>query len=186
MRPTARRALPSRTPSACEHERLPPLRRWAQRPHAEHLPVRELGHVVRGHTRLLADLRSTRLAEISFDRNGPPSRVARAWELQADQTAFAFLWSYAINTTRQRTRFLRQLKCTSGQAGLERSVHRTSSSAEPATRPARRRQHPPAALRGRTTSPKLHGTGTASSSACAYIAITSMTSHIRPQLHSDI
>ena len=79
----------------------------------------ELGHVVRGHTRLLADLRATRLAEISFDRNGPPGRVARAWELQADQTAFAFLWSYAINTQRQRTRFLRQLKCTGAEPILE-------------------------------------------------------------------
>jgi len=79
----------------------------------------ELGHVVRGHARLLSRFRAVRLAEIGFGEKGAPGRVSRAWELQADQTAFAFLWSYAINTQRQRERFIRQLKCTGPEPVLD-------------------------------------------------------------------
>jgi hypothetical protein len=79
----------------------------------------ELGHVLCGHVKMLSEVRFTRLTEIAFERDGPPRRIGRAWELQADQTAFAFLWSYAINTERQRNRFVRQLKCKGPEPVLD-------------------------------------------------------------------
>lgn len=75
----------------------------------------EIGHVVWGHTQVLADRRGLALWETGLDRDGPPSRVSRAWELQADRTAFGFLWSYAMNTRRQQVRLLRRLMCKSAQ-----------------------------------------------------------------------
>jgi len=73
----------------------------------------ELGHVVYGHTTLLSSERGLALRERRFDGDGPPRRISQAWELQADQAAFSFLWSYAINTKRQRRRLLKHLLCKS-------------------------------------------------------------------------
>lgn len=79
----------------------------------------EIGHVVYGHTQALRQARGLRLQEIGVAQGTVPGRVARAWELQADQAAFGFLWSYAMNTRRQRDRFVRQLMCKGDEPDLD-------------------------------------------------------------------
>lgn len=79
----------------------------------------EIGHVVCGHTQMLHQARGLRLQEIGMAQGAVPGRVAQAWELQADQAAFGFLWSFAMNTRRQHNRFVRQLMCKSTEPDLD-------------------------------------------------------------------
>ena len=79
----------------------------------------EIGHVVQGHTQALHATRGRRLHEMGMAERADLGRVAQSWELQADRTAFGFLWSYAINTKRQRDRFVRQLLCKSEEPDLD-------------------------------------------------------------------
>lgn len=71
----------------------------------------EIAHVVYGHARILHACRGVGIFELGSNGPEAPGRIARAWELQADRVAFGFLWSYAINTARQRKRLQRQLMC---------------------------------------------------------------------------
>lgn len=73
----------------------------------------EIGHVVLGHTGILADQRNLALTELRSTRESVPGRVSRAWELAADQSAFAMVWSYAVKNRRTRTRLLHYLRLES-------------------------------------------------------------------------
>ena len=73
----------------------------------------EIGHIVLGHTGILADQRNLALMELRSTRESVPGRVSRAWELAADQSAFGMVWSYAVKNRRTRTRFLHYLRLES-------------------------------------------------------------------------
>jgi hypothetical protein len=77
----------------------------------------ELGHVVRGHTTVLGTRRQRALVEIEKAPRRKPTlyRIRQAWELDADETAFAFLWSYALANPDNRKRLMRQLQCGRGE-----------------------------------------------------------------------
>jgi len=42
-------------------------------------------------------------------------RVRNVWEIEADETAFGFLWGYMITTRANRERFARRLRCGGGE-----------------------------------------------------------------------
>jgi hypothetical protein len=78
----------------------------------------ELGHLVQGHTRVLRDQRRGLLVEVASEseRARQLLRIQQAWELDADQTAFSFLWSYMIGNRDNRRRLIRRLQC--GRDGI--------------------------------------------------------------------
>jgi hypothetical protein len=78
----------------------------------------ELGHLVQGHTRVLQDQRGAQLVEVAAASDRAPRlfRVRQAWELDADQSAFSFLWSYMIGNRDNRRRLIRRLQC--GRDGI--------------------------------------------------------------------
>lgn len=57
--------------------------------------------------------RSTHLVEVaaSQDRFRSSFRIRQAWELDADQSAFSFLWSYMMGNRDNRRRLIRRLHC---------------------------------------------------------------------------
>lgn len=76
----------------------------------------EIGHVVRGHTVLAKRRRLFAVAEV--DEPGSQSKrrplgkwLSQSWELQADQTAIALLYSYVVRTAKNRRKFMHYLKC---------------------------------------------------------------------------
>lgn len=81
----------------------------------------EISHIVRGHTIIGQGRGMSSLAEVE---NGLGRRisdsVSQAWELQADRTAIAFIYSYVINTESYQKRLLKDLKCSrSGDPKIE-------------------------------------------------------------------
>ena len=70
----------------------------------------EIGHVVRGHP-LIYKRRDKNSLNEGDNKKVTCKWVRQAWEIQADKTAIAFLYSYVINTKTNRKRFMHYLKC---------------------------------------------------------------------------
>lgn len=73
----------------------------------------ELAHVVRGHTTVLGTKRRSGLVEVERTPLNKSAlyRIKQSWELDADEVAFAFLWSFALANRDHRKRLMRQLEC---------------------------------------------------------------------------
>jgi hypothetical protein len=103
-------------------ETVPPLRWqriWATRM-AElamlFVFAHELSHVVRGHTSVLGTHHRSQLMEVTAHnpREAVLFRLRHAWEVEADETAFAFLWSYLFSNKKIRGHLVKQLRCARG------------------------------------------------------------------------
>lgn len=76
----------------------------------------ELSHIVLGHTRVHS-ARAPRPLLAIRDEQLPRevgSPVSQAWEIQADQEAFAFLYCYVINSPNVRRKLAKHLCCPNG------------------------------------------------------------------------
>lgn len=74
----------------------------------------ELGHLVRGHTAAARKRGPHSLLEVQSSDAGNARylrRLRNIWEIEADETAFGFLWGYMITTRANRLRFARRLRC---------------------------------------------------------------------------
>jgi hypothetical protein len=79
----------------------------------------ELGHLVRGHTTAAARKRDGQaifeVTSSGMEQARMLRRVRNLWEIEADETAFGFLWGYLITTVANRERFAKRLRCKSGE-----------------------------------------------------------------------
>jgi hypothetical protein len=78
----------------------------------------ELGHLVRGHTTAARKRDGQAIFEVTSSGMEQPRmlrRVRNLWEIEADETAFGFLWGYLITTAANRERFARRLRCRSAE-----------------------------------------------------------------------
>lgn len=83
----------------------------------------EISHLVRGHAELNHSKNLAPLAEVRSEnqkKNKLSNRLSQAWEVQADRTAIAFLYSYVMNNDHYRKRLLKSLGCNkSNPAAIE-------------------------------------------------------------------
>lgn len=78
----------------------------------------ELAHLVRGHTEATRQRGGQSIFEVAApgaDQNRKLRRVGNVWEIEADETAFAFLWGYLITTRENKNRFAKRLRCGAGE-----------------------------------------------------------------------
>lgn len=81
----------------------------------------EIAHLVRGHAHLSNAKGFRPLAEIRNSTNEPykiSNRLSQAWEIQADKTAIALVYSYMVNDSRYRKRLIKALKCDKTEDSL--------------------------------------------------------------------
>ncbi|WP_307141750.1 hypothetical protein [Siphonobacter sp. SORGH_AS_1065] len=83
----------------------------------------EIGHLVCGHTDIMGLRSMHTIQEVRFngemDEARPIGRwLSHAFEIQADQTAMGFLYSYVIGTAKHRGKFMHYLRCQNDPIGL--------------------------------------------------------------------
>ncbi|MCR6650382.1 MAG: hypothetical protein NVV73_02230 [Cellvibrionaceae bacterium] len=83
----------------------------------------EIAHLIRGHAELAGRRGLMGINELTRKKPEPPGkrpishRLSQAWELQADRTSLALLFSY-VNNKHYKKRLLKTLKCDGADAPL--------------------------------------------------------------------
>lgn len=92
----------------------------------------EISHIVWGHSALSCKRGLLGVAEFAGRKESETKskkvsyRLHQAWELQADRTAMAFLFSYVNNNVAYKKRLLGALKCHSGDNPTEQLMARVT------------------------------------------------------------